>query len=463
VNDKFFETLKSALGEQLIKTNRQDLNYYGSDWTEEYIPNPIVIVFPKKISQVIKIVKICNEFSISIVPSGGRTGLSGGAVAKNGELVISFEKMNKILDFNLVDQQIVCEPGLITQDLKKYAEEKNLFFPVDFSSAGSSQIGGNVATNAGGIKVIKYGMTRNWIQGLKVVTGSGELLDLNNGLIKNATGYDLRHLFIGSEGTLGIIVEITLKLCIKPKNLSLFFVGLDNMSTTTKILSEFQSKIDLTAFEFFSEKALEKVLNKNKIKHPFKKRYKNYLLIEFEESENKKDLNPEEILKNCLKKKFILDAVVSQNLAQSKNLWALRENISESISEFMPYKNDISVKVSKIPEFIGEIESLVNNLYPDFEIIWFGHIGDGNIHLNILKPKDLERNIFLEKCKKVSNLVYELVNQYDGSISAEHGVGLIKKPYLGFSKSNSEIEYMKNIKKAFDPKNIMNPGKIIDI
>ncbi|MDP6413675.1 MAG: FAD-binding oxidoreductase, partial [Gammaproteobacteria bacterium] len=208
--------LAKLVGDEWLKSDPSDLAIYGSDWSKGLEPQPMAVVLPDSIEAVQAIVKLANKLEFSLVPSGGRTGLSGGAVALNREVVVAFDRMNSILEFDPADRQVVCQGGVITEQLQQFADAKDLFYPVDFASSGSSQLGGNVATNAGGIKVIRYGLTRNWIKGMKVVTGNGDILDLNRGLTKNATGYDLRHLFIGSEGTLGFIVELTLGLCRKP-------------------------------------------------------------------------------------------------------------------------------------------------------------------------------------------------------------------------------------------------------
>jgi FAD/FMN-containing dehydrogenase len=351
---------------------------------------------------------------------------------------------------------------VVTEALQQYAETKDLFYPVDFASSGSSQLGGNVSTNAGGIKVIRYGMTREWIKGMKVVTGSGELLDLNRGLNKNATGYDFRHLFTGAEGTLGFIVELTVALTRKPKDPTVLVLGVEKMELIMHVLQAFQGKLDLTAFEFFSEKALKHVIEEKQLQRPFETEPDFYALVEFENNSEQDMETAMNLFETCLEEGWIVDGTISQNSRQANNLWRLREDISETISKFTPYKNDISVKVSKVPEFLQEVDSLVTSAYPDFEIIWFGHIGDGNIHLNILKPDALATEVFFEECAKVSDLVFEIVAKHDGSISAEHGVGLLKKPFLHYSRSAAEIAYMKAIKKVFDPKNIMNPGKLFD-
>ena len=319
-----------------------------------------------------------------------------------------------------------------------------------------------MATNAGGIKVIRYGMTRRWIEGLKVVTGKGDLLDLNRGLTKNATGYDLRHLFIGSEGTLGIVVELTIALEKAPKDPTVLVLGVEDMAATMPVLEAFHNGLNLTAFEFFSDKALAHVMKEKNLQKPFESDCRYYTLIEFEQL-GEQDLDTAmKLFEHCLEEGWIVDGTISQNLTQAQNLWRLREDISETIAQFTPYKNDISVKVSAVPGFLNDVDELVSKAYPDFEIIWFGHIGDGNVHLNILKPETLEPAEFFEKCGKVSDFVFDIVKKYGGSISAEHGVGLLKKPFLHYSRSAEEIAYMRAIKQAFDPHNVMNPGKLLD-
>ncbi|MDP1930287.1 MAG: FAD-binding oxidoreductase [Gammaproteobacteria bacterium] len=454
--------LGAIVGEDKVKTDAESLSLYGKDWTKVYEPRPSVIVFPSSIEQVQALVRHANTHGLALVPSGGRTGLSGGAVATNGEVVVAFDRMNRILDFDATDRQVVCQPGVVTEQLQNFAEEKGLFYPVDFASSGSSQLGGNVATNAGGIKVIKYGLTRDWVAGMKVVTGSGELLDLNKGLVKNATGYDLRHLFIGSEGTLGFVVELTMRLATLPKDPTVLVLAVDVMESAMHVLQIFQTRLPLMAFEFFSEKALAHVVEEKGLQRPCETRGEFYALIEFENSNDQIVEEAMAAFEHCVEQGWALDGTLSQNSSQARDLWRLREDISETISRFTPYKNDISVKVSQVPAFLREVDEIVSRQHPDFEIIWFGHIGDGNVHLNILKPDALDKATFFEQCFKVSHDIFDSVQRYGGSISAEHGVGLLKKPYLSYSRSAAEIDYMKALKKVFDPNGIMNPGKIFD-
>ncbi|KFX70702.1 FAD-linked oxidase [Pseudomonas taeanensis MS-3] len=454
------DELKTLVEPGKVLTDADSLNAYGKDWTKHFAPAPSAIVFPKSIEQVQAIVRWANQHKVALVPSGGRTGLSAAAVAANGEVVVAFDYMNQVLGFNAFDRTVVCQPGVITQQLQAFAEEQGLYYPVDFASAGSSQIGGNIGTNAGGIKVIRYGMTRNWVAGLKVVTGTGELLELNKDLIKNATGYDLRQLFIGAEGTLGFVVEATMRLDRAPQNLTAMVLGAADFDSIMPVLHAFQNKLDLTAFEFFSDKALAKVLARGDVPAAFDTECPFYALLEFEATTEEVADAALATFEHCVEQGWVLDGVMSQSEQQLQNLWKLREYISETISHWTPYKNDISVTVSKVPAFLHDIDAIVGEHYPDFEIVWFGHIGDGNLHLNILKPEELSKDEFFAKCATVNKWVFEIVQKYNGSISAEHGVGMTKRDYLAYSRSEAEIGYMKAIKAVFDPNGIMNPGKI---
>ncbi len=453
--------LRSILQQSQIKTTAEELELYGQDWTRFYSPNPLAIVFPKDMADVIKLVQLANSEHVGLVPSGGRTGLSGGALARQNELVVSFDRMNKILDFNRVDQTVTCQAGVITEQLQAYARQHDLYYPVDFASAGSSQIGGNISTNAGGIKVIRYGLTRDWVVGLKVVTGKGEVLELNRGLVKNATGYDLRHLFIGAEGTLGFVVEATMKLTKLPVNLKVLLLSVVNLDSLMEILATFSRDIDLTAFEFFSDQALTRVLAHVDLPKPFAEASPYYALLEFDETDDGIEQLVMREFQACLDAGCITDGILSQTEAQQKNMWRYRESISEAITAYTPYKNDVSVTTSNVPEFLSEVDRVVTEKYPDFELIWFGHIGDGNLHLNILKPAGLSVDEFRQRCEVVNEQVYSIVEKFAGSISAEHGVGLLKKKYLTHSRSEAEIEYLKAIKHSFDPNGVMNPGKLI--
>ena len=286
------------------------------------------------------------------------------------------------------------------------------------------------------------------------------MLELNRGLVKNNTGYDFRHLFIGSEGTLGIIVEADIRLTRAPLPPTVLDVGVPQFGDVLKVLNAFTGGVNVAAFEFFSELALRKVMARHGHSRPIAEPTAFYALIEVDEPAADVAMA---IFATCVEQGWISDGVMSQSLTQAKTLWRLREDISESLSHEMPYKNDISVRVSRIPQFLEEATKLIGAAYPEFEVVWFGHIGDGNLHLNILKPAQLSVEDFFERCGKVNLQLFALIDSYGGSISAEHGVGLLKKPYLAYSRSAAELALMRGMKTLFDPDGVMNPGKLIDV
>ena len=454
------QELSAVLTPEQVAIDRASLETYGQDWTRFTPPAPTAIVFPRDTADVVAVVECARRCQFALVPSGGRTGLSGGACAANGEVVVSMDKMNAISPVNLTDRTVTVSAGAITQNVQQAARDADLFYPVDFASSGSSQIGGNIATNAGGINVIRYGMTREWIAGLTVVTGKGEVLELNKGLMKNNTGLDFRHLFIGSEGILGFITEATLKLTAPPKDPTVLVLGLSDMSAIMAVLDRIQSTTPLLAYEFFSELAVSKVVDHAEVARPFETRTPFYALVEFERENDMIDAHVFEAVEQCMEDDWVIDAVMSQNVAQARALWRLREDISETISKWTPYKNDISSTVSNVPELLAAVDDVVHKNYPDWEVVWYGHIGDGNLHLNILKPENLQIEEFKERCNEVSANIFDAIKRLGGSVSAEHGVGTLKAPYLGYSKSDAEIDAMRAIKAIFDPDGILNPGKV---
>lgn len=451
------QRLNDIVGADDVSTDAQDLTVYGQDWTRFHQPDPAAVVFVREAGQLVELARMAVSEQASLVPSGGRTGLSGGACATSQEVVVSFDRMNQVVDVNSDDHSVTLQPGVVTAQLHEIARSEHLYYPVDFASSGSSQLGGNIATNAGGIRVLRYGLTRNWVSGLKVVTGTGELLDLNRGLIKNATGYDLRHLFIGSEGTLGFIVEATMQLTAPPADSVVMLLAVPEMSSCLSVLSACRRELVLNAFEFFSHSALTHVLAHAPLSAPFAEASPFYVLVEFESDEAAAIAAFEQ----CLEAGLATDGVISSSEQQRTDLWQYRERISESITPRTPYKNDVSVTIRDVPAFLEQVNSVVTAAYPDFEIVWFGHIGDGNLHLNILKPESWTIEDFKAACESVNETVLKVVAAFGGSVSAEHGVGLLKKPYLHLSRSSAEISMMQAVKQTFDPAGIMNPGKLL--
>lgn len=461
VSQKISQKLATIFPADRILTDATSLQHYGRDWTKHYDVNPSAIVFPLSTDEVVALVRFARQEKIALVPSGGRTGLSGGACALNGEIVVSFEKMNRVLEYNELDRTVRVEPGVITEFLQNFAKEKGQYYPVDFAARGSSQIGGNIATNAGGVKVLRYGLTREWVAGLTVVTGAGDVLELGKGLVKNATGLDFRHLMVGAEGTLGFVTEATMRLTSPPKPLTVMILGIPDLESVMKVFDRFRSHLPLTAFEFFSDVALKTVIDHTHLPKPLGQDSPNYLLIEVENTSAAVESEILEVFEACVSDGWVLDGAIAQSEAQARDFWRLREDISEATASFSPYKNDISVTIAKVPEFLAQTDAALKSGYPDFTVVWFGHIGDGNMHINILKPEALSRDEFLKRCQGVNQALFEIIEKLEGSISAEHGVGLVKKAYLSKTRSAVEIELMKQVKKTFDPDGIMNPGKLI--
>jgi FAD/FMN-containing dehydrogenase len=460
-NRQAVEILQQTCPELRVVVEPSVLESHGQDWTRFREPSPAAVVFPESVGQVQQLVAAAAEAGIALVPSGGRTGLSGGAVAAEGEVVVSFDRMRRILDFDRVDRTLTVEAGVVTAAVQERAVAEGLYYPVSFAAEGSSQIGGNIATNAGGIRVLRYGLTRDQVAGLKVVTGRGDVLECNRGLIKNASGYDLRHLFIGSEGTLGLIVEATLRLTDPPLPSKVMLLGVESMDALMKVFETLRSALDLTAFEFFTDRALRHVRAGQGLPAPFDTECPLYVISEFDCPSESQEEAAMTCFEQCAGEGWVLDGVISQSDRQIDELWRYREGISESISHFPPYKNDLSVLVSRVPEFLRRMDGLIAELCPEFEVIWYGHIGDGNLHMNILKPGDMALQAFESRCKEISEQTYALTREIGGSISAEHGIGLLKRPWLERVRSPEEIGFMQGVKNVFDPAGIFNPGKLL--
>jgi FAD/FMN-containing dehydrogenase len=308
--------------------------------------------------------------------------------------------------------------------------------------------------------VIRYGNTREWVAGLKVVTGSGELLELNNALIKNSSGYDLRQLMVGSEGTLGIVVEATLRLTDPPPPTNVMLLALPSFEVLMQVFSAFRAQLRLEAFEFFTDRALHHVLTHG-AQQPLDEVHPYYVVTEFANDEAG-EAAALAAFETCMEQGWVLDGVISQSEAQAQQLWRLREGITESLARYTPYKNDVSVRISAMPAFLTQTQALLGEAYPHFDVVWFGHIGDGNLHINVLKPDGTPDAEFIAACEQVTKLLAEVLQRFQGSISAEHGIGLVKKPYLGSTRSEAEVALMRGIKRAFDPKGLLNPGKLFD-
>ncbi len=458
------QRIAAALGADGISDSAEDCAEYGRDWTRVYEANPAAVVWPRSTEEVASVVRICSESGVAIVPSGGRTGLAGGAMASAGEVVLSLERMRTLGAVDTVARTVRVQAGAVTQAVHQHCEEHGLTWPVDFASSGSSQIGGNIATNAGGVHVVRYGLTRQWVVGLQVVTPQGDILELNGALEKNNTGVDLRQLFIGSEGTLGIITEATLKLAPLPGESRVAVLAVRDLPHALELFREARSEsaISLLAFEYFTDECLMVVLEETKTPHPLSQPSPAYVLVELEKRPGV-DGAEDRWLEALFERGVIEDGVLADSSQQSEVLWGYRERISESLSKKgFVHKNDVSVSVARLAEFTGRMLETFKTRYPDYPLYFFGHVGDGNLHVNIMKPESMDQEAFLDSVHATDSVLFELIAEHEGSVSAEHGIGLLKKKALSYSRSPVELEILRGIKRVLDPHNLMNPGKIFD-
>jgi FAD/FMN-containing dehydrogenase len=458
----FSRALAEAFPGDFASVDPDDLLTYGRDWTRELEPAAAAVVFPRTTDEVARLVELCRAERVAMVPSGGRTGLAGGAVASRGELVVSLARMTRMDPVDLLSMTVRVQAGAVTQAVHEHALHSGVIWPVDFASKGSSTIGGNIATNAGGVKVIRYGHTRQWVLGLQVVTAAGEVLELNGDLEKNNTGVDLRQLFIGSEGTLGIVTEATLKLARRPGKLDVLLFAVDGFDEVLQVFQSVRtSGFTVMAYEFFTAACAARVERHRRIAPPFARPAPFYVLIELEDAGEDQLL---QWIEGMLERPGVMDGTMAQSQGQARELWTLREGISESLSATgLPHKNDVALPLRELHGFYRDLENVFADRYPDWEICLFGHVGDGNIHINVMKPESMDRHEFLRRTHEADRVIFEVVKAHRGSISAEHGIGLLKKEFLEYSRSPGELAMLRAIKRALDPDNLFNPGKVFDL
>jgi FAD/FMN-containing dehydrogenase len=460
-SDAFFREARAALPEDGLTTDPAELAEYGRDWTKVFPPAPSAVAFPRSTAEVAALVGLCQRHQVAVVPSGGRTGLAGGAMATNGELVLSLQRMNRMGEVELLGSTVEVEAGAVTEAVHRHCQPHGLTWPVDFASKGSSTVGGNIATNAGGVKVIRYGLTRQWVLGLEVVTASGQVLQLNGALEKNNTGLDLRQLFIGSEGTLGIITKALLKLTPLPGRQDVMLLAVPDIASVLRLFRDWRrAPFLLAAYEFFTDKCLARLMRHRKLRAPFDAPSPCYVLVETEGADPER---LETYLGTLFERGLVTDGTMAQSPSQAKDLWEYREGISESLSGTgLPHKNDVALPVGNLEAFCAELDQVFAARAPAFEVALFGHIGDGNLHINVMKPDGMEKAEFFRHTHAADHAMFELVRRHGGSISAEHGIGLLKKDFLRYSRSPEELAMQRAVKHALDPANLLNPGKIFD-
>lgn len=457
------------VGQQNILTDEDATLPYVTDQRKRFIGKTRAVIQPKTSHEVAQIVSLCAQHHIPIVPQGGNTGLVLGSIPDTSgkAIVLSLKRLQQIREIDLINNTITAEAGCILETIQHYAATHQRLFPLSLASEGSCTIGGNLSTNAGGTAVLHYGNMRELCLGIEFVTAQGELVSELTGLRKNNTGYDLRHLLIGAEGTLGIITAAVLKLFPRPNYYLTAMIALSDLSQVLSLLSlaQAQCHTQLTTFEVMSSRCMDLVKKHfPALQQPFTSSHAQYVLIELSEYESEAhgQLLLENLITSALNQSIIEDAVLATTLAQSQNLWALRECISEAQSkEGKNIKHDIAIPISSIAEFVQTTNTLLDHAYSGCRPVVFGHVGDGNLHYNISPPETMSYKDFLKEQSQVNRLVYDSVYRFNGTISAEHGIGTLKREELTKQKSSASIHLMKQIKQAMDPDHILNPGKIL--
>jgi FAD/FMN-containing dehydrogenase len=468
----FLDEVKQILSTQFVLTRDEDTAPYLTDWRKRYTGKALAVLLPANTSEVVAIVKLCAKTNTPIVPQGGHTGFCGGATPDHSgkQVVLNLKRMNQIREIDSVNQTISLEAGCILQTIQEKAANQGFLFPLSLGAEGSCMIGGNLATNAGGTNVLRYGNTRDLCLGLEVVTAQGEIWNGMKALRKDNTGYDLRDLYIGSEGTLGIITAAVMKLYPLPISQWTSLVATQDIASTISLLSLFQQRANslLTGFEMMTQESL--TLNEKHFPHlsnPLKENPPFTILIEISDYESEQHVKQllESILEEAFETGLISDAVIANNLSQANSFWHMREHITlAQAQEGANLKHDITIPLSSLEGFILKTNALIRAKYPGVRIINFGHLGDGNLHYNIAPPEGADHKAFnLANEKPVHDLVYSQVELCNGSISAEHGVGQLKLNVLRAHKGEVAHDLMKALKRALDPQNILNPHKVVSI
>ena len=467
----FLEQLRSICGQAHVLTEG-DLSAWEVDWRKRSYGKALAVVRPGNTEEVAQVVKACLAARVSLVPQGGNTGLVVGSTPDDSgsQLVLSLQRLRAVREIDSANLTITVEAGCVLQHLQEAALQAGFLFPLSLAAEGSCTIGGNLATNAGGTQVLRYGNARELCLGLEVVTAAGEVWHGLSGLRKDNTGYDLRDLYIGSEGTLGVITAATLKLYPLPAARLTAWAAVASMDEAVALLGLAQQHLgaSLTGFEVMGQFALSLVVKHfAQLKVPFHDSAAFGVLLECSDQESETHARAlfERLLEAALSKGCVSDAVVAESLAQARQLWHVRESISlAQAEEGLNIKHDISVPVSRIPDFVRETDALLQKEIPGVRLVNFGHLGDGNLHYNVQAPAGVDAQAFLREHEdEVNTLVFDTVQRFGGSISAEHGVGTLKVSKLEQHKSPVALGLMRSIKTALDPNKLMNPGKVLRI
>jgi FAD/FMN-containing dehydrogenase len=454
--------LKAATGPKGFSQDPAEIAPHLEEWRSKYKGRSSLLLKPATTAEVSAILAICNETGTPVVPQGGNTGLVGAQIPFEGEVILSLIRMNRIRGIDAAAHVITVEAGTILATVQKAADDRDLLFPLSLAAEGSATIGGNLSTNAGGVAVLRYGMARDLVLGLEVVLADGRVLDLLRTLRKDNTGYDLKQLFIGAEGTLGVITAVVLKLFPKPKIRETALVAVPSPEAAVALLGWMQRQTGglVSAFELIPRIGIELVTaHIANARDPLPRPSPWYVLVEVTSGTPFERVNFGDMI---YESGLTTDGIVAANDAQREALWALRENMSEAQKrEGASIKHDVSVPTSAISAFLDKATAAVLALLPGARPVSFGHIGDGNIHFNFSAPKNGDTAAFLARWEEIQRTVHDIVHEFGGSISAEHGIGVQKRDQLPRYKSETELDIMRTLKRTLDPKNILNPGKVI--
>jgi FAD/FMN-containing dehydrogenase len=456
----------AIVGEKYAITDPQAQTPYVVEMRDLYRGHTPMVLRPGTVAEVSQILKLANETSTPIVPQGGNTGLVGGQIAFNNEIVLSLTRLDRVREVDPGSNTLTCEAGVTLQRAREAAAAVDRLYPQLLPSEGSCTIGGNLSTNAGGTAALAYGVARSHVLGVEVVLADGRILDNLNKLKKDNTGYDLKNLFVGAEGTLGVITAAVLRLVPRPRAVETAFLGLPSAQAALALFAIANDRAagGVTSFELMTRLGIEMVLRHAAgCRDPLQKPYPWYVLLELS-SQSKTGLREllEEILTEGLNRGLVLDAAIADSLEQAKAFWRLREMFGEvQRHEGGSIKHDVSVPVAAVPDFIAEANAAVAALLPEARPVPFGHLGDGNIHYNVSQPVGADRAEFLARWNEVNAAVFAVVKKFGGSISAEHGVGVMKRDLLPSVKDPVALDLMRKIKHLLDPNNILNPGKVL--
>jgi FAD/FMN-containing dehydrogenase len=448
-----------------VLTEAVDLAPFCTDWRGRYTGQPLCVVLPSDTEAVAAVVSACAAAGVPMVPQGGNTGLCGGATPIGGEVLISLRRLNRIRYVDADNNAITVEAGCTLQVVQEAATSVDRLFPLSLAAEGSATIGGNLSTNAGGVQVLRYGNARDLALGLEVVLADGSIWHGLRALRKDNTGYDLKHLFIGAEGTLGLITAATLKLFPQPRETVTAWVVVTDPLAAVRLLGNLRAVAgdNVTAFELIDRASLALVLqHMETARAPLQAKHDWYVLIELSGAKYQLHDILEKALQEGVASGQVIDAVIAKSEVQRLELWGLRENISEAQKlEGISIKHDIGLPVSRIDEFIQRAGTALKAISPDVRIVCFGHVGDGNLHYNLSKVNALSNEDFIAQTPVINRIVYDLVCELGGSISAEHGLGQLKRNEVLQYKSMTEMNLMRSVKAALDPQGLMNPGKLL--